>query len=219
MSDDIDSQLSRFADGDLDRERASFLIHRLAHDPKLKAKWSRLHLIGATLKGDAANSERGGFAERVMTALESEREPASLALPQAAARKPRAWLKPASGFALAATVASAMVGGVWLSDRENGTAPSVAATPNTPSVAPTTVDERALAAQYAPPIAAQSVASGSADVSAFGSELSRYLATQRSTGVVWVNGQPMPLTVVRMPAAPLQPTVDAPRARLVSESR
>lgn len=217
MSEEIDNQLSRFADGDLDRERASFLVHRLSQDPRLKAKWSRLHLLGATLRQQSQPSLRADFSARVMARLE-ETDPRPILIEPSTAR-PR-WLRPAAGVALAASITAAMVGGVWLTRAAPDT--QVAAIP-APS-GPAREQRSSVEAQLMQPIPTQSAVAGNAAAPqlasvGFGSELSAYLV-QRRVGTVYFNGQPTPIVVVRRPQEPTATTTaDQAMGQLVSERR
>jgi sigma-E factor negative regulatory protein RseA len=218
MSEEIDNQLSRFADGDLDRERASFLVHRLSQDPRLKAKWSRLHLLGATLRQQSQPTLRPDFASRVMARLD---EPESAPAMMAPAARQR-WLRPVAGMALAASVTAAMVGGVWFA-RTSPESQQVAATPTPPS--PAREPRRSVESQLMQPIPTQSAVAGNGASTpqlasvGFGSELSAYLV-QRRVGTVYVNGQPTPIVVVRRPQeANPSPATNPNMGQLVSERR
>jgi len=218
MPDEIDSQLSRFADGDLDRERASFLVHRLSQDRALKAKWSRLHLIKAVLRDQSEPNLRSDFAASVMQRLDEVpstpralSEAPILSTPSAAR-----WRRPVAGFALAASVGAAMVGGVWLSQPQPSADLVSAAAVSTLKRDPRRVAEAALVQ----PIVTQSAMAGDGAQSAqlFGSELSAYLVQQRSVSQILVNGQPTPVVLLRR-SPELSSPVSAAQGQFVSERR
>jgi negative regulator of sigma E activity len=118
MSDTLHEQLSAFLDGELPPEETDLLLKRLARDPELRATLGRYGLVGDTLRGERSRAS-AGFALRVRSALEQEPalQPRPAAPPAAASvRTPPAarggvprWLKPAAGFAVAATVAGLAV--------------------------------------------------------------------------------------------------------------
>ena len=69
-------QLSALVDGDLAPDQAGFLMRRLAHDPELKGRWQRWHLVGDVLRGQPVVALPGGadgFAARVAAAVTAER--------------------------------------------------------------------------------------------------------------------------------------------------
>jgi sigma-E factor negative regulatory protein RseA len=55
MNDDLKQQLSALVDGELDDQRARFLLRRLGADPALAASWSRWHLTRACLRRETAD--------------------------------------------------------------------------------------------------------------------------------------------------------------------
>jgi sigma-E factor negative regulatory protein RseA len=63
-------QLSALMDGEFDIESAEHLITSTKVGGELKNCWAHYHLIGDTLRGDAAM--RNDFSQRVMSALEAE---------------------------------------------------------------------------------------------------------------------------------------------------
>lgn len=83
-------QLSAWMDGALPAEEARFLERRLEHDVELRAKWERMQLASACLRGHDVRP-LPGLATRVAAALE--------ATPAASAGRP--WLR----WAMAASVA------------------------------------------------------------------------------------------------------------------
>lgn len=99
MNDDIKQQLSALVDGELDPQRAAFLLRRLDADSELSADWSRWHLARACLRRETAGVLREDFAAGISAALAAEAAPR---------RAPGAQvLRWAGGFAVAASVAVA----------------------------------------------------------------------------------------------------------------
>lgn len=219
MTDEIDNQLSLFADGDLDRERASFLVHRLSQDPRLKAKWSRLHLAGGILRKQAEPSVRADFSERVMARLD---EPEA-ALPSLESKQsPQRWRRPLAGMALAASISAAMVGGAVFGNRDSEPQ-TLASNPVAPATVVQSDQRRTLEAQLAQPIAVQSAMAGDGNSAqlapvAFGSELSAYLV-QRRVGTVYLNGQPTPIVVVKRTPESAAAGSDNSAGQLVNDRR
>jgi sigma-E factor negative regulatory protein RseA len=63
-------QLSALIDGEFDIESAEHLITSVKSGGELKTCWAHYHLIGDSMRGDAAM--RHDFSQRVMSALENE---------------------------------------------------------------------------------------------------------------------------------------------------
>lgn len=68
MEHELFEELSAFMDGELDAERARFLIQRLSHDAQLRARWERWQLLSAAMRRQA-QPVPAGFAERVASAI------------------------------------------------------------------------------------------------------------------------------------------------------
>ncbi len=102
MSKDADSglaeELSAFHDGEIDRDKARFLIRRLINDREARARLERFALIGACLRGEGVTGARPSLADRVAAALDAEGH---------AARRGRLgrWWRWPAGLAVAAAVA------------------------------------------------------------------------------------------------------------------
>jgi len=99
MNEDIKQQLSALVDGELDPQRARFLLSRLAADGELAADWSRWHLARACLRRETAGMLRPDFAAGIAAALGQESAPR-----RARGAQVMRW---AGGFAVAASVAVA----------------------------------------------------------------------------------------------------------------
>ncbi len=98
-SNEIRQQLSSLLDGELDAQRARFLLRRLAAESQLRDDWSRWHLARACLRGESAGRLRADFGTAISDALAAE------AVPRVAvAGQVLRWV---GGFAVAASVAVA----------------------------------------------------------------------------------------------------------------
>lgn len=92
-ADSLSEQLSAFMDGELPEAEARFLRRRLEHDAGLRAKWERLHVAAACMKGHPL---------RLMGPDLGAGVDAGIAAPPAAARRPlMRWAMAASVAALA----------------------------------------------------------------------------------------------------------------------
>lgn len=94
-------QLSAGIDGELSREEWRFLLRRFGHDEDLQLRWTRYHVASASLRKQLPPLATGGFAARVMLAIEQDG-----AVVVAAAPRYR-WLRWSAGGAIAAGVAAA----------------------------------------------------------------------------------------------------------------
>lgn len=85
-------------DGEISRETSRFLVRRLGADEELCATWARYHLVRDCLRHQDGGLSTDDLCSRVSRALEDE--------PVKTSRKiSTAWLKPAVGMAIAASVA------------------------------------------------------------------------------------------------------------------
>lgn len=97
MSTDPREHISSLMDGEISRETGRFLVRRLGADEALCATWARYHLVRDCLRHQEGGLAGETLAARVRRAIESESPPAP---PRRAA-----WLRPAAGMAVAASVA------------------------------------------------------------------------------------------------------------------
>ncbi|HTA65128.1 MAG TPA: RseA family anti-sigma factor [Xanthomonadaceae bacterium] len=93
--DDLLEELSAFMDGELDADRARFLMQRLSHDAELRTRWERWQLQSSTIRRQA-QPVPAGFADRVSRAIDATVAPI-------ASRRSRG-LRWAGGAALAASL-------------------------------------------------------------------------------------------------------------------
>jgi sigma-E factor negative regulatory protein RseA len=108
MSEEILGRVSAFADGECSDVESRAAVASL-ENPEMRETWHRYQLIGDAMRGDLPQFVDAGFAARVRDAI--AQEPAILA-PASAGRRQPAWLRPAAGVAIAATVAAVAVIGV-----------------------------------------------------------------------------------------------------------
>jgi sigma-E factor negative regulatory protein RseA len=101
MTDRIREQLSAFLDGELPEAETTLLLKRLERDEDLKGTLSRYSLIGAVIRTDGDMPAAHHVAARVRAAIAHE--------PSFGPRRAPAWLRPAAGLAVAASVALASV--------------------------------------------------------------------------------------------------------------
>src|SRR3569623_144293 len=111
MAEHIDEQISALVDGELSKEECRRLMEELRVDPAAAASWCNYHLISDALKNNLPTSLSSDFASRVSKVLDTE---PPLAAPLPRIRRVPAFVKPALGFALAASVATvAYIGLGW----------------------------------------------------------------------------------------------------------
>ena len=105
MNDAKKERLSAFVDDEAEGSTRE-LAGELLADPELLGVWSRYHLISDCLKRNMPEHLDKELAGRVAKSL--EREPAIVA----PARIPAAFIKPVTGFAIAASVATLAIVGI-----------------------------------------------------------------------------------------------------------
>lgn len=140
MNEDIKQQLSALVDGELDPQRARFLLSRLSADSELAADWSRWHLARACLRRETAGVLRPDFAAGIAAALGQESVPR-----RALGAQVMRW---AGGFAVAASVAVAALlavpAGVPVEPASTSVAIAPAPAPATAQVVASPLTERDL---------------------------------------------------------------------------
>lgn len=112
MSASSRENLSCLMDDELDRRGRKFLLRRLAGDAELTAAWTRMHTVRACLHGERLAG--ANLVSRVAAALEAEAVPA---------QSGGGWLRPVSGFAIAASVAVMAIVGLNSMLEQPGNAP------------------------------------------------------------------------------------------------
>jgi len=101
MNDEIREQISALADDELSDVERPLLLGRLQRDHELRAFLGRCQLIGEVMRG-AGEAASLGIADRVQKALAAD---APLSVPLNGTTGRVAWVKPAAGLAVAASVA------------------------------------------------------------------------------------------------------------------
>ncbi len=101
MSQQIQEQLSALMDGELPRDETLFLLRRVEHERGLLQRWDDFHRVRHALRRQEVLPLRADFAELVMRGIEAAPVPAVV--------RSRPWLRLASGGAIAASVAVAVL--------------------------------------------------------------------------------------------------------------
>ncbi len=99
MSKESLEHLSSLMDGELSNEAGSFLTRRLFSDEEMCGSWERYHLIRDCIRQPGSKQMVSGFSARVSATLDAEE------VPTVSTWRTARWLKPASGLAVAASVA------------------------------------------------------------------------------------------------------------------
>jgi sigma-E factor negative regulatory protein RseA len=86
-------------DGEMSRNSGMFLTRRLASDEALCDTWERYHLIRDCIRQPGSRHFVTGMSARLNASLDAEQ------VPSVSAWRSNRWLKPASGLAIAASVA------------------------------------------------------------------------------------------------------------------
>lgn len=166
MTDQIREQISALLDGELASGEISLLVRRMERDAGLRRAFSNYVLAGESLRAPGALVASPGFAARVAAAIDDGQVEVASA-PPAELVRPRRWIRPLAGVAVAASAAVAAVLLVPAGDRGGGLqAQRAAAPPATPGIvalqaggaSPTPAQNQRLAGylvahgQYASPI-------------------------------------------------------------------
>lgn len=99
MSEESREHLSCLMDGEISRETGRFLVRRLGADRELCATWARYHLVRDCLRYQEGGLVGNGLSGKVRQAIENDASPRQIR------KRNLAWLKPAAGLAVAASVA------------------------------------------------------------------------------------------------------------------
>jgi sigma-E factor negative regulatory protein RseA len=100
MSKESLEHLSSLMDGEISRDSGMFLTRRLSSDDKMCETWERYHLIRDCIRQPGGKQLVTGLSEKLNAKLAAEEAPSI------SAWQNNRWLKPVSGFAIAASVAS-----------------------------------------------------------------------------------------------------------------
>ncbi|MEX0707561.1 MAG: sigma-E factor negative regulatory protein [Woeseia sp.] len=101
MNDALKIQISAFIDGELPEAEAEMLVHRFSQDSELRQQAERYMEIGRVLRGEQSLPGMSRLRARINAALDGHDLPDE-ALPAPAGNR---LLRPAAGFAIAASVA------------------------------------------------------------------------------------------------------------------
>lgn len=136
MTESPDIQISAFADGELTRDEAEFLVRRLSRDADARCKTVRYATIGAALRGELFGPDPDVLRRRISAALEGVHVPAHART--SAPRPLRRFLRPVAGVGIAASVAIAALLAVnpGTSVDPSSSAPPVAVVETVPTVVP-----------------------------------------------------------------------------------
>jgi sigma-E factor negative regulatory protein RseA len=190
MSKETREHLSALVDGEISMETSRFLVRRLGADEELNATWTRYHLIRDCLRHQDGSIAGQGLSARVSQALENE---GAIESPRVF---PTRWIKPAAGFAIAASVALMAI---------------VAVGPGIPGVSPTgseLADKAPVESFVSPqsfnpaPISSQVSYSGSANARMNPYLLRHYQAVGSSGGKGFVTFVPIIITGSKTAAEP-----------------
>jgi negative regulator of sigma E activity len=128
MNDGINMQISAFVDGELPEAEAQLLLRRLSQDAELRQQAAEYFAIGRALRGQGSIASGGDLRGRIAAAIDDrileeefdDIEPVG-----------RRFVRPLTGFAIAATVAVAAILGL----QQFGTAPGTNLDSAAPAVA------------------------------------------------------------------------------------
>ena len=112
MSDELKEAISALADGEYAGGNTQAALDKIIREPSSHATWERYHLLSDAIKGGLPNQVHTGLAERVSESI--VREPVAIATRRDRSRV----LKPLTGLALAASVATVAIVGVRSLDTE-----------------------------------------------------------------------------------------------------
>lgn len=102
MSTDSKEHLSQLMDGEISGDTGRFLLRRLENNLELRGTWARYHMIRDCLRHQESAFATGDLCSRVRMALAGE---AASTTQATGGILPARWLRPAAGFAIAASVA------------------------------------------------------------------------------------------------------------------
>jgi negative regulator of sigma E activity len=125
MNDALKMQISAFIDGELPENEAELLLRRLSQDLAMRHQVAEYLAIGRCMRRDPAPAGMSELRGRIARALGEELLPAAQGMTEPTSR----FVRPALGFALAASVAVLAVVGLRQSVLPDGEVPTQAAAP------------------------------------------------------------------------------------------
>lgn len=99
MNKDSKEHLSQLMDGEIGGETGRFVLRRLEASSELRSTWARYHLIRDCMRYQDRGFADDELCDRVRHAIDNT--PAEISAPESG----RNWLRPVTGFAVAAAVA------------------------------------------------------------------------------------------------------------------
>jgi sigma-E factor negative regulatory protein RseA len=112
MTEPVKEQLSAYLDGELPEGELDLLLKQVSRDSQLRASLGRYALIGETLRAQGAVAViPASFSERISAAIAAEPaiETAATSAHKRSVKDSARWLRPAAGFAVAASVAAVAI--------------------------------------------------------------------------------------------------------------
>ncbi len=106
MSEAMKEQMSALMDGELDHQ-VDQTVSDLLHNEELLRTWRRYHILSDVLKGYGPAHIGRGLANSISASIKAE---PSILAPQGI--RPRSYIKPIAGFAIAASVATMAILGI-----------------------------------------------------------------------------------------------------------
>ena len=110
MTEQVQDQISAFADDELSAEECEFLVRRLERDPEFRQKALSYATIGAALRGEILDPDPDILRRRLQKELGIVSVPTRQSLDKAVTSN--RFIRPAFGFGIAATVAVAALFGL-----------------------------------------------------------------------------------------------------------
>ena len=109
MNEGIKMQISAFVDGELPETEAQLLLRRLSQDFELRQQAAEYLALGRAIRGQRSVAAIGDLRGRIAAAIDDNASEAELAAIEATGRR---FLRPLTGFAIAATVAVVAIFGL-----------------------------------------------------------------------------------------------------------
>jgi hypothetical protein len=124
MNEGIKMQISAFVDGELPETEAQLLLRRLSQDFELRQQAAEYLALGRAMRGQRSIAAIGDLRGRVAAAIDDKLSEEEFAAIEATGRR---YLRPLTGFAIAATVAVAAIFGLQqLTNLPGNSAPATA---------------------------------------------------------------------------------------------
>jgi negative regulator of sigma E activity len=128
MNEGIKMQISAFVDGELPETEAQLLLRRLSQDYELRQQAAEYLALGRAMRGQRSVAAIGDLRGRIAAAIDDKLSEAEFAAIEATGRS---YLRPLTGFAIAATVAVVAIFGL----QQMTAAPDVGIAATAPAIA------------------------------------------------------------------------------------